>query len=160
MSKGQGAGLALKIRAPRDFWGGLVLVAIAAIAIYAASDLSSMEGMAFGAGTAPRLFATLLGIAGAIVAVMGLLSDGPTIGGYAIRGPLLVAISILGFAVMVRPFGLAITSFLTYLIAICGSREMRMVESLIAAAAMTVFCILLFVYLLELPFNIWPALLG
>ena len=33
---------------------------------------------------------------------------------------------------------------------------MRWIESVIAAAAMTVFCVLLFVYLLNLPFQLWP----
>jgi hypothetical protein len=42
------------------------------------------------------------------------------------------------------------------MIAISGSREMRWLESLIAAAAMTVFCVLLFVYVLNLPFELWP----
>ena len=39
---------------------------------------------------------------------------------------------------------------------ILGSREMRWVESLIAAAGMTAFCWLLFVVLLNLPFQLWP----
>jgi hypothetical protein len=30
------------------------------------------------------------------------------------------------------------------------------VEGLIGAAVMTVFCVLLFVYLLNLPFQLWP----
>ena len=33
---------------------------------------------------------------------------------------------------------------------------MRWIESLIAAAAMTLGCVLLFVYLLNLPFQLWP----
>jgi hypothetical protein len=33
---------------------------------------------------------------------------------------------------------------------------MRWLESVIAAAVMTVFCVLLFVYLLNLPFQLWP----
>jgi hypothetical protein len=31
------------------------------------------------------------------------------------------------------------------------------VESLIAAAAMTAFCVVLFRYLLQLPFPLWPS---
>jgi hypothetical protein len=42
------------------------------------------------------------------------------------------------------------------MISICGSSEMRWVESLIAAVAMTAFCVGLFVYLLQLPFQLWP----
>ena len=42
------------------------------------------------------------------------------------------------------------------MVSIMGSSEMRWVESLIAAVAMTAFCVALFVYLLQLPFQLWP----
>jgi putative tricarboxylic transport membrane protein len=155
-----GSGFQFKIRAPREFWGGMVMVAIALIAFYASRDLSGMEGFQFGAGTAPRIAASLLALIGLWVAVSGLLADGPTIERYAIRGPLLVVVSILGFAVMIRSFGLVVTTYLTFMIAIFGSREMRLIESLIAAAAMTAFCVLIFHYLLELPFDLWPTVLN
>jgi hypothetical protein len=73
-----------------------------------------------------------------------------------LRGPLWVLFAICLFATMIRPVGLVVASFLTWMISILGSTEMRWVESLIAAAAMTVFCVLLFVYLLNLPFQLWP----
>ena len=49
-----------------------------------------------------------------------------------------------------------IASFLTFMISILRIEEMRWLESVIAAAVMTVFCVLLFVYLLNLPFQLWP----
>ena len=42
------------IRGPQDFFGGLALMAIAAFALWASSDLQGMQGFSFGAGTAPR----------------------------------------------------------------------------------------------------------
>jgi putative tricarboxylic transport membrane protein len=69
----------------------------------------------------------------------------------------LVFISILSFAAMIRPLGLVLATYVTFMISISGSREMRPVESLIAATGMTIFCVLLFVYLLQLPFQLWPA---
>ena len=60
------------------------------------------------------------------------------------------------FAAIIRPFGLVAASFLTFMISIYGSTEMRWIESIIAAAVMTVCCVLLFVYLLNLPFQLWP----
>jgi len=165
---GQRAGggvLPLRIRGPRDFWGGLALVALAAIALWAARDLGGMQGAAFGPGTAPRMFAGLLAIVGLVVAVTGLLVDGPDIEGFALRGPAFVLAGIGAFAVMMRgfsvvpQFGLVASSFAAFMIAICGSREMRWIESLIAAAVMTVFCVVLFAWVLKLPFPLWPAFL-
>lgn len=144
-------------RAPRDFFGGLALIGLALVAIWAASDLSGMHGFAFGPGTAPRLFAIVLVLISAGVAVTGMLLDGPEIERYAIRGPVLVVLAIVFFAVMIRQLGLVVTSYATFIIAISASREVRWIEALIAAAAMTVFCVLLFSYLLQLPFQLKPA---
>jgi putative tricarboxylic transport membrane protein len=149
------AGL-VPVRGPHDFYGGLMLVLIAALALVASAELPGQRGFAFGPGTAPRLFAALLAGLGVAVAVVGVLFEGPKIEKYAIRGPVLVVASILAFAAMIRPLGLVIASFLTFLLSIFGSKEMRLVESIIGAAAMTAFCVLLFTYLLNLPFQLWP----
>ena len=159
-------GFRFKVRGPRDFYGGLALIALAIIAIWASGDLPGMHGFAFGPGTAPRLFASLLAVVGALVALGGLLFDGPPLEHYAIRGPLWVVLGILAFAGMIRgfslgftrvpPLGLIPSTFAAFMISICGTTEMRWVESLIAAVAMTAFCVALFVYLLGLPFQLWP----
>jgi putative tricarboxylic transport membrane protein len=152
----KGRGFSFTIRSPRDFWGGLVLIGVAILAIWASRDLPGQRGFAFGPGTAPRLFAGLLVGLGALVALVGLVTDGPRIEKYKVRGPVLVIVSILLFAAMIRPLGLVIASYITFIVAILGSKEMRVVESLLGAAVMTLFCVLLFVYLLNLPFQLWP----
>ena len=152
----KGRGFIFSIRSPRDFWGGLVLIAVGILAIWASRDLPGQRGFAFGPGTAPRLFSGLLVILGALVALVGLITDGPRIEKYKVRGPVLVIASILGFAAMIRPVGLVIASYVTFMVAILGSKEMRVLESFIAAAVMTVFCVFLFTYLLNLPFQLWP----
>ncbi|MGN6571331.1 MAG: tripartite tricarboxylate transporter TctB family protein [Pseudolabrys sp.] len=166
MARGQGAGKALhslKIRAPRDFWGGLALIALAAIAFWATRDLGGMQGVAFGPGTAPRIFAGLLAAIGCVVTANGLFTDGPPIEAFALRGPAFVLAGIGAFAVMMQglwfvpPLGLVLSSFTAFIVSISGSREMRWVESLIAATVMTLFCVVLFSWVLKLPFPLWPA---
>lgn len=163
-------GFQFKVRGPRDFYGGLILVVLAVIAIWASSDLPGQQSFAFGPGTAPRMFATLLAVVGAFVALGGLFIDGPPIGHFALRGPAYVVVAILLFAGTIRgidlhtiglpfvipPLGLVISAFTAFMISIMGSTEMRWVESLLAAVAMTAFCVGLFVYLLQLPFQLWP----
>jgi putative tricarboxylic transport membrane protein len=171
MSERAGSGFQFKVRGPREFYGGLALMALAIIAILATRELPGQHGFAFGPGTAPRMFATLLAICGAIVALNGLLSDGPPIGKFAVRGPAYVLVGILMFAGAIRgidlrmigiplslpQLGLVISSFLAFMVSILGSSEFRWVESLIAAVVMTAFCVGLFVYLLQLPFQLWPT---
>jgi putative tricarboxylic transport membrane protein len=149
------AGL-VPVRAPQDFYGGLVLVLVACLALVASAGLPGQRGFAFGPGTAPRLFAGLLVALGTAVAITGLIVDGPRIEKYNIRGPVLVIGAILGFSQMIRPLGLIIASYVTFVLAMMGSREVRIIEALIGAAVMTGFCVLLFVYILNLPFQLWP----
>ena len=146
----------LPVPGPRDFYGGIALIDLTTLALIAAADLPGQRGFAFGPGTAPRLFSLVLAALAAAVAVGGVFTEGPPIEKYKIRGPALVVISILSFAAMIRPLGLIIATFVTFMISILGSTEMRWVESVIGAAAMTVFCWLLFVILLNLPFQLWP----
>ncbi|MEP7031105.1 MAG: tripartite tricarboxylate transporter TctB family protein [Pseudolabrys sp.] len=160
-----------KVRGPRDFYGGLVLIALAIIAILASGDLPGQHGFAFGPGTAPRMFATMLAVIGAIVALTGLLTDGEPIGEFAVKGPAYVLVGILCFAGLIRgvslapigipftipSFGLVVSTMAAFIISIMGSSEMKWLESIIAAVCMTAFCVLLFVYLLQLPFQLWPA---
>ena len=91
------------VRCPQDFVGGLALVAIAAFALWASSDLQGMRGFSFGAGTAPRMFGVLLLLLGVGISVMGLLFEGPQVAKYHWRGPFFVSLSILCFAVAIRP---------------------------------------------------------
>jgi putative tricarboxylic transport membrane protein len=146
----------VQVHAPRDLYGGIALTMLATVALIASSDLPGQRGFAFGPGTAPRLFSFVLAALGAAVALGGVFAEGPPIEKYRIRGPFFVIIAILAFAAMIRPLGLVPATFLTFVISIIGSTEMRWVESLIAAVVMTLFCVLLFVYLLNLPFQLWP----
>jgi putative tricarboxylic transport membrane protein len=160
----------LPVQNPRDFYGGMALVKLATLALIASAELPGQRGFAFGPGTAPRLFSFVLAALGAIVALGGVFTDGPPIEKYKIRGPGLVIIAILAFAATIRGFnvtifglhivmpqlGLVPATFLAFMISILGSTEMRWIESLIAAVAMTAFCVFLFVYLLNLPFQLWP----
>jgi putative tricarboxylic transport membrane protein len=152
---GVAAGL-VPVRSPRDLYGGAVLAMLGTLALLASAELPGQRGFAFGPGTAPRLFSVVLAALGAVVALGGVFAEGPPIEKYKIRGPMLVIIAICSFAGLIRPLGLFPATFLAFMISILGSTEMRWIESLIAAAAMTAFCWLLFVVLLGLPFQLWP----
>jgi putative tricarboxylic transport membrane protein len=144
------------IRGPREFWGGLMLVAVAVFALWASRDLPGMRGFAFGPGTAPRMFAIVLGLLGAVIAVGGLLNRGPGIDRFYLRGPVFLTMSVVLFAWMVRPLGLVIASFLSILAAAGATPEARVVETLIWGVVLTIFCCLLFPIALNLPLQLWP----
>lgn len=144
------------IKAPRDFWGGLGLVALAAFALWAARDLPGMRGFAFGPGTAPRMFAIVLGILGFAVMVTGLITRGPGVDRFYFRGPFFISLSVMVFAWMVRPMGLVIATFLSICAAAAATPEAKPLETIIWGIVLTAFCCVLFPVALNLPLQLWP----
>ena len=195
----------LKIVNPRDFYGGLGLVLLGLLALWASRDLAGMHGIAFGPGTAPRMFAVILVVLGAVIMAVGYFSEGASIERYEIsaptlitlsymfaastpstlilviaalllaggiilavigmmgprralvRGPLFITLSIIVFAVAMRPLGLVLASYLSIVAAAAATPEARWIETLVWGAVLTAFCVLLFVFGLGLPFQLWPT---
>jgi putative tricarboxylic transport membrane protein len=147
------------IKGPQDFIGGLALMAVALFALWASRDLQGMHGFSFGAGTAPRMFAGLLFALGFGVMLMGVLIEGAHVARYQWRGPLFVSLAILSFAITIRPLGLVLSAFVSFMVAAIGSPETRWVEAAIVGAVLTLGCSLLFPYALGLPFQLFPRFL-
>jgi putative tricarboxylic transport membrane protein len=194
----------LKISNPRDFYGGLGLVLLGLLALWASRDLAGMHGISFGPGTAPRMFASILLVLGVAVMAVGWFSEGVALERYEIsapalfslsymfaassrttlimtiaaallvggiilavigmmgprqklvRGPLFITLSIIVFAMFVRPLGLVVASYLSIMAAAAATPEVRWIEAFIWGAVLTAFCVLLFVFGLGLPFQLWP----
>ncbi len=151
--------LFMTIRSAQDYVGGVILMALALFALWASSDLQGMRGFSFGAGTAPRMFGGLLVAMSAGIALSGLLVDGPGMSHYSWRGPLFVMVAILFFALAIRPLGLVVTAFASFMIAATGSHETRWLEAAIVGACLTLGCAVLFPYVLGLPMPMFPRFL-
>jgi putative tricarboxylic transport membrane protein len=93
---------------------------------------------------------------GLVITAMGLVLEGPALERYAFRGPFWVTVSTLVFALLIRPAGLIIASFVSIMLSAAGSDEVRWRETVLVAVGLTIFCTVLFPYLLNLPFQLWP----
>jgi putative tricarboxylic transport membrane protein len=146
----------LRVQNPQDVYGGMALILLALIAFVASNDLPGMRGFAFGPGTAPRLFAFTLAILSLGVVIGGLLTSGPEVSGYKLRGVIFIIGAILAFAATIRPLGLVIASFATVVICAAAAEDVKWRETLVVAVVLTAFCSVLFPYGLNLPFQLWP----
>ena len=118
-----------------------------------------MRGFSFGPGTAPRMFAVLLLLLGAGVALTGLFMKGEPLQRYGVRGLFFVTLAILSFSVTIRPLGLVVSAMLSFVIAAYGSPEIKWKETLIVGGLLTLGCSLLFPYALGLPLDLYPSIL-
>jgi putative tricarboxylic transport membrane protein len=146
----------LRVQNHQDFYGGMALILLGLTAFVASNDLPGMRGFAFGPGTAPRLFAFTLIVLSLAVVITGLLTKGPHVTPYKIRGVVFIIGAILAFAATIRPLGLVIASFSCILICAAAADDVKWRESVLWAAVLTAFCAFLFPYGLNLPFQLWP----
>jgi hypothetical protein len=158
------------MRGPQSFVGGLGLVALAALALWLTRDLSQGTLGSMGPAMLPRWLAIGVGLCGISMMVMGLIKVGDGLERWNLRGPALVLVAILCFALTIRPFsfgsfatpglGLIVAGPLAIGISGYATDEVRPRDLAILALSLTPFCMVLFGDLLNLPIPIFPLWLG
>ena len=146
----------MRIRSPKDFWAGLIFVAIAAGFIVLSSRYNFGNMHRMGPALFPTIVATILGFLGITIAARSLAFDGPPLPEFQLR-PLLIS---LGAMVL---FGLALT-WLGLIAAIAAlvivgsfaARDARLGSTLVLAAALIAFSVVIFVWILGLPIPLLP----
>jgi putative tricarboxylic transport membrane protein len=105
------------------------------------------------------MFAVLLLGLGFAVTVVGVVTEGSHLAVYAWRGPLFISLAILSFSITIRPLGLVVSAFASFLISALGTPETRWKETIIVGICLTIGCSLLFPYALGLPMQLFPRFL-
>jgi putative tricarboxylic transport membrane protein len=139
------------VRAPRNLAAGLVLVAVATVALRSTARLEVGRLRAMGPGMVPRSVAVLVGLSGLLLVAASLLRDGPSLARWRLRGPVLVSLAILGFAATIRSVGLAVAGPLVVILGGSAAPDFRWKELVTFAIVVTAACIALFRYALGLP---------
>ena len=146
------------IRAPKDFWSGVMFCGFAVVAILAARGYSLGAAGKMGPGYFPLLLGGLLAALGAILIARSLVLSGEPVARFHIVPLAVIATAVCLFGVMIEPLGLVLSlAVLTLLSAFAGA-QFRLLETAALAAALIVFSVGVFVYALGLPLNIWPSL--
>ena len=145
------------IRAPKDFWAGLMFLAFAALAIVTASGYSMGRGGRMGPGYFPTLLGWALAFLGVILVVRSLAFRGEAVERIQPRPLLVLVFSVLVFAVAIQPLGLVLSLILTTFIAAFATPQARWLEAAALSVALTALVSLIFVFVLRLPLAMWPA---
>ncbi|MGO4572889.1 tripartite tricarboxylate transporter TctB family protein [Microvirga sp. 2TAF3] len=149
------------IRSSQNFVGGLSLVALAALALWLTQALPQGSLRAMGPAMLPDWLAIGVGLCGLALIAAAVLKDGEALERSSLRGPVVVVLAILAFAVTIRPFsigalslpglGLVVAGPLGILISGYATPEVRFRPLLVLALSLTPFCMVLFGDLLNLP---------
>jgi hypothetical protein len=141
----------IRIRSPQNLVAGLALIAIAIFAAWSVSDLAQGTLRIMGPAMMPRWVAILIGIAGLMFVVAGLLADGEPLERWHLRGPFFICAGMILFALTIRTLGFAVAGPLTMMLVGYGTTEARTIELVVFSVAMTAFCLGLFVAVLGQP---------
>jgi hypothetical protein len=147
----------VSIRAPKDFWAGVMFIAFAAVALYVSRNYSLGTAVRMGPGYFPMLLGGVLALVGGILVVRSLVIAGDPIGHVRVLPLVVVAVAVVLFGVLLPRLGLAVTLPVVIAVAAFASVQSRRWEVLLLSILLTVFSALVFVYGLRLPIPLWPA---
>ena len=148
----------MNIRAPKDFWSGIMFLAFAAVALLAARGYSLGTPGRMGPGYFPMLLGAVLGGLGLILVVRSFLTDGEGLTRLHLLPLSIIALGVCLFGAFIERLGLVISLIVVTMVTALASRESRPVEFAALALVLTAFSVGVFVYALRLPLPIWPAL--
>lgn len=148
----------MKIKAPKDFWAGLMFIAFgAAFMIIAMKNYQMGTAVRMGPGYFPTVLGGLLAFLGAVVMLGSFAMTGPKVPKFHFRPMFFVLLGCLLFAYILKPAGLIVSVFTLIIVSALGGHEFKLKEVVILAAVLSVFSVFVFVKGLTLPFPIWPA---
>jgi len=172
----------LKIKSERDFWSGMMFVAVGVVFAIGATNYSmgppcppndpcaanlwarmSQLSAHPGAGYFPLGLSVLVALLGAIVLFKSLTIEsvgGDRIGTFAWRPLLIIGAAIAVFGVMLEPIGLVLTVPVLIFISSLAGDEFHWKGVLINAVVLTIGSWAIFIWGLKLTIPLWPAFLG
>ena len=139
----------------RDFLAGLLFAVFGAIAVFVARGYPVGTAMRMGPGYFPMVLGGILILFGAYLMWRGLRRPEPVSGGWGWRALALVTLSMLLFGFLVARIGLIPALVAMFVVCALAGREFRLREVLVLTVVMNVFAVLLFVYLLKLPYRLF-----
>ncbi len=158
------------VRAPQSLAGGVVLIALAGLALWLTQDLDQGTLNAMGPAMLPRWLAVGVGLSGLALLAFAFTKQGDALERWSARGPFFVVTGILAFAATIRDFsfgplaipglGLVVAGPLAIIIGGFATPEARLRDLVILALSLTPFCMVLFGDLLNLPIPVFPQALA
>ena len=153
----------MKIKSQRDFWSGLMFLAIGVAFAVGALNYSFGSSARPGPAYFPFGLGVLLALIGALVLFKALTIEregGDRIGPIAWKPLTIVLGSVALFGLLLPVLGMILTLPVLIVIAALAGDEFRLGEALINAAILTLGSWLVFIKGLGLVLPLWPAFLG
>ena len=146
----------MRIRSQKDFWCGVIFLAIGIAFMVLAREYRFGTAARMGPGFFPMLLGGLLAALGLTLAVPALLRDGENFPRLHMQPMLMLLASIVVFALLLQPLGFVLAALVLILIGGFADADLRLAESAALAIFLTAFSVGVFVLVLGLPLTLWP----
>jgi hypothetical protein len=150
----------LKIKSGRDFWSGLMFVAVGIAFSWGATAYQFGTSARPGPAYFPFGLGILLAILGAMVLFKSLTietEDGEPVGTFAWKPLLVIVGAVAGFGLLLPKLGLAVTLPLLIAVSSMAGDEFHWKDVLINIVVLTVGSWAIFIKGLGLTLPLWPA---
>jgi len=147
------------IRHPKDFWAGVMYIALGGAGIFIALDYAMGTAGRMGPGYFPRWLGILLMVIGAILVLRSFRLQAERIAFPTFKPVIVVLASVLVFGLIVTWSGLVIATIVLVLMSSFASHEFRWKEAIVASIALAIFVVITFHYGLQLQLPVWPPAL-
>src|SRR5689334_21145303 len=142
------------IRNPKDFWSGVLFIAVGVFAIAYGSKYTLGSAARMGPGYFPRILGILLIGLGAILALRALRLQGPPIPAWKWRPTIVVLGSVVLFGHMLQTVGLALSTLILIVLSSAASHEFRWKEATLVGIGLAVLAVGVFIIGLKLTLPI------
>src|SRR5262245_20691222 len=147
----------MHIRAPKDFWAGLIFIAIGAGFVLLASQYRYGDMHRMGPAMFPTLVGALLAVLGAVTTLRSLVLSGEPVPRFYARPLVVSLLAIVLFGVALQWLGLVAAIAALVLVGAYAARDVRPLENVALAVVLVIFSVAVFVWLLGLPLPLWPS---
>jgi putative tricarboxylic transport membrane protein len=150
----------MTIRAPKDFWSGVMFLAFAAVALFTARHYSLGSAGHMGPGYFPMLLGGVLAALAFVLIGRSLVIEGEALGRITLLPLAIIVVGVCLFGVLIERLGLIVSLMIVTAVTACAGRQSKPVEIAALAVVLAAFSLGVFVYALQLPLPIWPAFAG
>ncbi|HKY02508.1 MAG TPA: tripartite tricarboxylate transporter TctB family protein [Burkholderiales bacterium] len=146
----------MRITAPKDFWAGVMFVAIGVGFAWVAQNYPMGTAVRMGPAYFPTILGVLLAILGLMLVFRGFVLTGDAVPTFHFRPLIVMIVSLILFGVMLRPVGLIASILTLVVISMLAGGRPQIKAILPLSVFLAVFSVLVFHYGLGLPFKLWP----
>lgn len=147
----------MTIRAPKDFWSGIMFLAFAAVALLAARGYSLGSAGRMGPGYFPMLLGSVMAFLGVILVLRSMTIRDEPIGSLNVVPLAIIALAVCLFGAFIERLGLVVAVAVVTVVSALAYRQWRPLEFAGLAIFLAAFSVGVFVYALRLPLPVWPA---